>query len=260
MSRPLNRPAQRLRVLLPCAEAVAPVLRAHVTEVLHRAAGTLEANIALFLDLQGHWQPPPLSDYGHTFVKGELAFPVFDVALAQTHPELPFAVRIWLGQAVLQGSHPTVLLTQALAHEVGHAHQVEKRYKFYQMWRNYEHYFLSERGSHVKPWERPFDIEAELFARRVVRDFHPKAELTDLERRYADAGYDRVLAFEERGDFDLEEYFVQVVSPRADEFIAWQPHAHGSAVRENGWLWLLGVQLKRLPTPRPESTGTEQQA
>jgi hypothetical protein len=216
-------------VILPPVEGVAPALRDHIIEVLQRAARTLEANIAVFLDVQGHGQPPPPSVYGHTFVTGDPAFPAFDLALAHIDPDVPFATRIWLAQAVLQGSEPTVLLTQTLAHELGHAHQIEQHRKLYHIWTHYEHFFLGERGSHLKPWERPLDIEAELFARRIVRHFHPGADLAELARRSADAGCGAVLL--KAIDDELGLNRLAALHPRRGRWLGVRSHGRTSYVR-----------------------------
>jgi len=121
----------------------------------------------------------------------------------------PFPVLIWISQRVLTGESPSVIQTAALAHEVGHGRQLEQVPEISDAWTVYSD-FLGERNHREIPrWYAPLEIDAELFGRKITRNFHPDEELLRFQERYQD--YERVLSFESSGQFDLEDYFHEFV-------------------------------------------------
>lgn len=117
----------------------------------------------------------------------------------------PFPVLIWISQRVLRDESPSVFQTAVLAHEVGHARQLEQVPEISDAWTVYLD-FLGERNYDGIPrWYAPLEIDAELFGRRITRQFHPNEELVRFQGRYVD--YEHVLRFEASGQFNLEDYF-----------------------------------------------------
>lgn len=188
----------------------------HLSTVLDFATRDLCSNIAVFLDVDASVQPP-LDEFGKAngLTRSKLGQELWSGAWYEAVMPLvsrcgPFPVLIWISQRVLKGESPSVFQTAVLAHECGHAHQIEQVPDVWEAWEVYYSDFLATAHHAIPRWHAPLEIDAELFGRRVTRHFHPHGELVAFQTRYEN--YDRVLGFESSGEFDLKDYFTEFVS------------------------------------------------
>ncbi len=181
-----------------------------IERVLQEAAEDLQSNIFLFPDV--HSEVNLVSgEYGVTVRPGahilhDPCFDPFKEAVLGALSRGAFPVMIWVSSRVLLTTVP-VFRTGVLAHELGHARQIEHNEELMDAWECYQD-FLDEKEHQPRPWQ-PLDIDAELFARTVIRQIHPGESLDPLLRFYQ--GYEPIVQFESSGGFDVREYFREFI-------------------------------------------------
>ena len=194
-------------------------------KVLEAAAGDLQSNIFLFPDVDSeiNLKPERGKIYGmiRRILYNDPCFGPVDEAVMAALARGPFPVVIWISSLALSPNIPQVFRTGVLAHELGHARQIEHAEEIGDVldaWDCYEE-FLTEKQQLLSYWKRPHEIDAELFARRMIRQLHPGESLDSLLSFYKD--YEPVLEFESSGGFDLLQYFAEVIRGGPPGFRHW---------------------------------------
>lgn len=203
-------------------DSLSPDLIESISKVLEAAAGNLQSNIFLFPDVDSEVNfASEWNVYGKTTrtLFDEPCFGPVNDAVMGALAIGPFPVVIWISSRALLTTVP-VFRTGVLAHELGHARQIEHRGDVLDAWESYEA-FLTEKQQPLSQWERPLDIEAELFARKMIRKLHPDENLDLLLGFYKYDDYKRVLQFESSGRFNLLKYFKDVVRRGPSGFRQW---------------------------------------
>jgi hypothetical protein len=119
---------------------------------------------------------------------------------------------IWVSSCPLSPTVPEVFRIGVLAHELGHARQIENAEEVgdvLEAWDCYTDFLIERQQPSLPYWRQPHEIDAELFARRVIRQLHSGESLDSLLAFYKD--YEPVLQFESSGGFDVLEYFGEVI-------------------------------------------------
>ena len=192
-------------------DSLSPDLVKSMERVLEVAAKNLQSNIFLFPDVHSEANPPPEKDLIiYAQIRRELGDDPCDVAAGRVlHATDRFLEVIWISSLVLLPDFPEILRTGVLAHELGHVRQIEHPDgDVLEAWDCYEE-FLKEEPM-LPYWERPHEIDAELFARKIIRQLHPKESLDRLLEFYR-GNYERVLGFDPSGEFELLKYFKEVI-------------------------------------------------
>ncbi len=206
-------------------DSLLPDLIESMERVLDVAAGDLQSNIFLFPDVDSEINLAPERGkiYGMTrrILGNDPCFGPVDDAVMAALARGPFPVVIWISSLALSPNVPEVFRTGVLAHELGHARQIEHAEEIGDVldaWDCYED-FLIEKQQLLSYWKRPHEIDAELFARKVIRQLHPGESLHPLLKFYKD--YGSVLQFESSGGFVLREYFAKVIRQGPSGFRHW---------------------------------------
>lgn len=191
-------------------DSLSPDLIQFMERVLEAAAGDLQSNIFLFPDVDSEVNLAS-GEYGLTVRPGahilhDPCFDPFKEAVLGALSMGPFPVTIWVSSRVLLTTVP-VFRTGVLAHELGHARQIEHNEELMDAWECYQD-FLDEKEHQPRPWQ-PLDIDAELFARTVIRQIHPGENLDPLLGFYKE--YEPILQFESSGGFDVYEHFREFI-------------------------------------------------
>ena len=76
-------------------------------------------------------------------------------------------------------------------------------------WTVYSDFLCEKNRGEIPRWYAPLEIDAELFGRKVTRNFHPDEELLRFQERYQN--YERVLRFESSGEFNLEDFLEKLI-------------------------------------------------
>jgi len=192
-------------------DSLDPDLIKCIDRVLRAAAGDLQSNIFLFPDVHSEANPPPEEDLEiYAQIRRELHDDPCDVAATRVSHATDRSLEvIWVSHRVFLPDFSEILRTGVLAHELGHVRQIEHPAgDVLEAWDCYEE-FLKEEPP-LPYWERPHEIDAELFARKVIRQLHPKESLDPLIEFYR-GNYERVLGFESSGEFELLKYFKEVI-------------------------------------------------
>ncbi len=225
-------------------DSLSPDLIEFIERVLEEAAGHLQSNIFLFPDV-GAEVNPPLEKYGKTYAIilrqfNDACFdPVKDAILGS--PTF-FPSVIWISSRALSADVPEIFSTNVLAHELGHARQIENAKDVGDVldaWDCYED-FLTEKERPLSYWKRPHEIDAELFARKVIRKLHPNESLDPLLVFYKD--YEPVLDFESSGKFELFEYFKDIIRQGPSGLRDWILTTPDRMCRENAILLRLAPE------------------
>jgi len=215
-----------------------------ISKVLEVAAKDLRSNIFLFPDV-GAEVNPPLEIYGKTYGMilrqfNDACFdPVKDAILGSS---TFFPSVIWISSRALSADVPEIFRTNVLAHELGHARQIENAKDVGDVldaWDCYED-FLTEKERPLSYWKRPHEIDAELFARKVTRQIHPNESLDPLLVFYKD--YEPVLDFESSGKFKSFEYFKDVIRQGPSRLRDWILTTPDRMCRENAILLRLAPE------------------
>lgn len=199
-------------------DSLDPDLIEFIERVLQAAVGDLQSNIFLFPDVDSEVNLAS-GEYGVTMRPGahrlsEPCFDPFKEAVLGAVLRGPFPAMIWVSSRALLTTVP-VFRTGVLAHELGHARQIEHAEEVGEdldvlyAWDCYKD-FLSDKQRLLSYWKWPLEIDAELFARNVIRQIHPGESLNPLLNFYKE-DYESVLEFESSGEFDLLEYFREVI-------------------------------------------------
>lgn len=195
---------------------LSPDLIEFVERVLEAAAGDLQSNIFLFPDVDSevNLAPERGNIYGmiRRILGNDPCFAPVDDAVMGALSRGPFPVVIWISSLALSPTVPEVFRTGVLAHELGHARQIEHAQEVGDVldaWDCYEDFLIEKQQLLLSYWKRPHEIDAELFARKVIRQLHPGESLHPLLEFYKN--YGPVLEFESSGGFDLLEYFAEVI-------------------------------------------------
>jgi hypothetical protein len=193
------------------ADRLPESLASHLSSVLNLATRDLSSNVAVFLDVDASVQPP-CGEFGKPdgLTRSDLTQEPWSRAWDEAVSSLllrcgPFPVLIWISQRVLRDESPSVFQTAVLAHEVGHARQLEQVPEISDAWTVYSDFLCEKNHREIPRWYAPLEIDAELFGRKITRYFHRDDELLRFQERYQD--YVRVLRFESSGEFNLEDYF-----------------------------------------------------
>ena len=206
-------------------DSLRPELLECLLKVLAVAADDLQSNLFLFLDINAEVNPPS-EQYGKIYGSTSLnAFyldacfhPVHKAVMVSIPMEGTFPAVIWISHVPLSPTAPQVFRTGVFAHELAHARQIEDCEDVFEAWEYYSH-FLNENQQLPSYWEWPLEIDAELYARRLIRDLHPGASLNPLLNYYQN--YTPVLQFESSGGFDLLEYFRDIIRRGPPGFREW---------------------------------------
>ncbi len=212
----MNLPSHNQERHIHKSENLSPDLIKSMSRVLDVAAGDLRSNIFLFPDVLSEVNPPEL--YGRIYgmirriLGNDPCFGPVDDAVMEAAPRKgPFPVVIWISSLALSPTVPEVFRTGVLAHELGHARQIEHAEEIGDVldaWDCYEDFLTGERQL-LSYWKRPHEIDAELFARKVIQQLHPYESLDPLLDFYKD--YEPVLESESSGGFELLKYFKDVI-------------------------------------------------
>ncbi len=228
-----------------------PDLIEFIERVLQAAAGDLQSNIFLFPDVHSEVNLAS-GEYGVTVRPGahRLHDPCFDpfkeAVLDAVHSRgVPFPVMIWVSSRVLLTTVP-VFRTGVLAHELGHARQIEhaeevgEAHDVLDAWDCYKD-FLTEKQQVLSYWKWPLEIDAELSARKVIKQLHPGESLDPLLNFYK-GDYESVLEFESSGGFDLFEYFADLIRRDPSGFRQWVLTGDDMMCRKNVMLLRLAPE------------------
>jgi len=200
--------------------SLSPDLIQSVERVLGAAAGDLQSNIFLFLDVDTEISCAP-EGYGTVYAAtmrpgsvrlSDPCFAAFRDAVTGAVAGGPFPVMIWISSLSLSSAAPKVFRTGVLAHELGHARQIEHAEQVGDVldaWDCYEDFLVEKQQLLLSHWRLPHEIDAELFARQLIRQLHPGESLHPLLKFYKD--YGPVLEFEFSGGFELFGYFAEVI-------------------------------------------------
>ncbi len=204
-------------------DSLPPDLIQFMERVLEAAAGDLQSNIFLFPDVKTEVNPQ--LEYGNPYgvILRQFANPCFDpVKDALLGTVTYFPAVIWISSLALSADVPEIFRTGVLAHELGHARQIEDAEEVGDVldaWDCYEDFLIEKQQPLLSYWKRPHEIDAELFARKVIRQLHPGERLDLLLPYYTE--YEPVLQFESSGGFDLLEYFAEVIRQGPSGFRHW---------------------------------------
>lgn len=208
-------------------DSLSPDFVKFIERVLEAAAGDLQSNIFLFPDIDSEVNLAPERGKIYGMIRRILGndpsfAPVDDAALIASHVRGYFPAVIWISSLALSPDYvPPIFRTGVLAHELGHARQIERAEEIGDVldaWDCYED-FLAEKQQQLSYWTQPHEIDAELFARKVIRQLHPDEILDPLLGFYKD--YEPVLEIESSGGFDLLEYFGEVIRRGPSGFRQW---------------------------------------
>lgn len=240
-----DRSRMGVHKFLPSSEVVPPDLQAHLSNVLACAASGLQANVAIFLDVDGKCVHPWARVYAMTSIGpvDDCWATTFDAAVdeAFNRYSVPFVVRIWISQRVLARESALSFITGALAHELDHARQYDAAPDLYLAWEPYDR-FLQEMNCRLPHWHKPLEIGAELAAREVVRQLLGAEATEELRQYYPEVDYEQVLGQEKVGNFDAGKYFRDMIMRGDPDFLRWQrgdPDA-----RDNSWLREVAGELR----------------
>lgn len=203
-------------------DSLPPELVKSAEKVLEAAAGNLQSNIFLFLDVDSEVTLAP--EYGKAYgvtrriLRNDPCFDPVDDAVMAALANGPFLAVIWIASLPLSQDVPEVFRTGILAHELGHARQIEDAEGLMDAWECYEA-FLSDKQESLSRWACPLEIDAELFARKVIQQLHPDESLDQLLDFYKD--YTPVLQFESSGGFDILQYFEKIIREGPPGFRQW---------------------------------------
>ncbi len=209
-------------------DSLSPDLIGSVERVLDVAAGNLQSNIFLFLDvdLEVNLAPERGKIYAMTrrILRNDPCFDPVDDAVMGTLARGSFPVVIWISSRALSGDVPEIFRTGVLAHELGHARQIDHAQEIGDVldaWECYGDFLTEKQQPLLSYWERPHEVDAELFARKVIQKLHPGESLDSLLEFYKYDEYKCVLQFESSGGFNLLEYFENVIRDGPPGFRQW---------------------------------------
>jgi len=226
-------------------DSLSPDLIDCVSRVLEVAARDVQSNIFLFLDVDSEVDPPT-EEYGKIYgltrrgsFNDQRFAPVDDAVMVALAREGPFPVVTWISPIPLSPTIPEVFRTALIAHELGHARQIDQFEDLCEAWDYYKD-FLTDVQQPLLQWHQPLEIDTELHARQVVRNLHPGESLEPLLYYYRN--YERVLQFEASGGFDVLDYFTETVRRGPSGFRDWIK-AGDRMWRENSVLLQLAPEL-----------------